>query len=87
VDDTRDEDDRRDRAPLAPVGVAMDLDLLKALRRLPPVARAAFILRDRLGWDDTSVAELLDTSTASVDAALRQARSVLCEGGHLNHHR
>lgn len=64
----------------------MDADLLAALQQLPPLVRAVFLLRDRLGWDGRSVAELLDTSTACVDAALRHARTELCEGGHLSQH-
>jgi DNA-directed RNA polymerase specialized sigma24 family protein len=64
----------------------MDAGLLVALQQLAPVARAVFILRDRLGWDDRSVAELLGITSDCVDAAFRQARRELCESGHLNRH-
>jgi RNA polymerase sigma-70 factor (ECF subfamily) len=70
-----------DAAPSNPAETAVTREAvsfaLATLMRLPPRQRAALILRDVLSWKAAEVAELLDTTVASVNSALQRARSTL----------
>jgi len=58
----------------------VDLALVTMLQRLPPRQRAAVLLADCFDWSAPEVAQVLDSSVASVNSALQRGRAKLDSG-------
>jgi RNA polymerase sigma-70 factor (ECF subfamily) len=68
-----------DPAEVAAARDTVRLAFISALQQLPATQRAALVLCDVLRWPAAEVAELLDSSTASVNSALQRARATLAK--------
>jgi RNA polymerase sigma-70 factor (ECF subfamily) len=61
---------------------SISLAFLTALQILPARQRAVLILKDVMDWPANEIADLLETTTSSVNSALHRARTTLAKNYH-----
>jgi RNA polymerase sigma-70 factor (ECF subfamily) len=66
-------------SPVREAGVEEGFDLEKALTRLPPGARAVFVLHDIEGYRHEEIAQMTGVATGTSKAQLHRARRMLRE--------